>query len=88
MIEKLKSNKGETIIETLASILIVAVCFVMIQNAIVTSTKINNKASEENVPFKESNTTTSCNIKIVRGTLETTVTNVQCYETEGYHYYE
>lgn len=42
--QKLKSNKGETLTETLASLLIIVPAMVMLAGAIVTAAHINNEA--------------------------------------------
>lgn len=86
MKQKLYSNSGETIVEALASVLIVAVCFLMLQNAIVTSANLNDTASIKNITFKESEKKedTSCTVKVN----DTIVTNMKCYETGDYYYYE
>lgn len=81
----IKNKKGETIVETLVAILIVAVCFVMLETSIVSAAKINKKASEENVPFikRDSDINGSCSIS-VNGVKVAT-----CKVTEeGYYYYE
>lgn len=51
IMNKLLNKKGETIVETLAAILIVALCFVMLQNSIVTAAKINNSTENNQKSF-------------------------------------
>lgn len=84
------NNKGETIVETLVAILIVSVCFVMIQNSVVTAAKINKQASDINTQFtNNSETIKNCDIQIVRNNKSTSVSGYTCKLSEGeYYYYE
>lgn len=87
------NKKGETIIETLVAILIVAVCFLMLQTSIVSAAKINKSSEEENVPFivegRQEIVGTNCSIAIERGTSQSNVSGYSCYKTSGgYYYYE
>ncbi len=88
---KITSQKGETIVEALVSVLIAALCFVALQVSIVSSANINKKSMEENVPFnKDEVSTESITVTIKRnGSSDTTVTGIQGYKTSGgYYYYE
>lgn len=90
-LNKLNSNHGETIVETLISVLIVAVCMIMIANSVVTAGKINKVSEDEIVPFNVTNQqkVNGCSITITRGTSNTNVDGKTCYQTEGgYYYYE
>lgn len=87
------NKKGETIVETLVAILIVAVCFLMLQNSIVSAARVNKKSEEENVPFvinEDVTTLPNCTIKVRRNSgNDSNVTNYTCKVTEGgYYYYE
>lgn len=82
------NNKGETIVETLAAILIISVCFIMLQNSITTAAKINNKTSKENIPFVLGEEE-SCDIEIIRNGISSKVNEYSCKKSEGdYYYYE
>lgn len=89
------NKKGETIVETLAAILIVAVCFLMLQTSIVTAAKINKSSSEENVPYNKEGATNldACFITITRSSNSDLKDDIaSCYKTTdengGYYYYE
>lgn len=86
------NNKGETIVETLAAILIVSVCFLMIQNSVVTAARINESSRENNSPFyiSDTNEKTSCEITIDRGGSATSNSTYSgtCYKAGSYWYYE
>lgn len=87
-----RDNKGETIVETLVAILIVAVCFIMLETSIITATKLNISAENENAPFvKDKSTKVSCTITIDRGSATSNEGDdrYKCYKTStGYYYYE
>ncbi len=85
--KKLRNNSGETIVETLAAVLIVALCFLMLAGAIVTSSKINKQAKEQITPFKvSSKSSSSANIKINGQSVDSK--DYKLYESGGYYYYE
>lgn len=93
MKKKLLNQNGETLVEVLVALLIVAVCFVMLQGAIVASARLNNTAEQENVPFLEDGaTSSSCKVTIKRSndSSSSTSKNTNCYTTNGgeYVYYE
>lgn len=82
---KIKKNNGETIVETLVALLIIALCFLMLQTSIVTASKINKKAMEYNVSFKLSNTSKDITVTIDGNK----VNNINGYISDGgYYYYE
>lgn len=83
-----RNIKGETIVETLIAILIVAVCFIMLQTSIVTAAKINKSASEENTPYNRDIASEDNTCIITIGS--NIVNNVKCYITKDgeYYYYE
>lgn len=88
---KINNKKGETIVEVLVSVLIAALCFVMLQVSIVSSAKINKKSIDENVPFIEDGAISkNIEVKIKRSYSNTeSSVSVQGYETsDGYYYYE
>lgn len=49
--KKILNNHGESLIEVLVSLLIVALCILMLQGSIVTAAKINKKNNEHIEPF-------------------------------------
>lgn len=88
---KINNKKGETIVEVLVSVLIAALCFVMLQVSIVSSAKLNKKSIDENVPFSEDGAISkNIEVKIKRSYSNTeSSVLVQGYETsDGYYYYE
>ena len=51
-LKKLKSKNGETLVETLISMLIVVLSVTMLAGSIVTAARINQTAKEMNVPVR------------------------------------
>ena len=85
------NKKGETIVEVLVSVLIAALCFVMLQVSIVSSAKINKKSIDENTPFSQNGAVNeNIEVNITRSyTTSKSSLNVQGYKTsDGYYYYE
>lgn len=84
------NRKGETIVETLVAILIVAVCLLMLSNSIVSAAKINKKSEEENIPFLvDGATKANCSLKVSRNGSSTIISGYTCKVTKGgYYYYE
>ena len=87
--KKLLNNKGESIIEVLVSLLIVALCILMLQGSIVTAAKINKKTQDDITPFYiDGSTSEFDNVTITRGTSSYSQ-SVKGYKTSGgYYYYE
>ena len=87
----MKNNKGETIVEALVSILLIALCFVALQTSIVSSGKINAKAKEMIKPFVLSSSDETINdasITIKRKSGSTKI-NIGVKKTaDGYYYYQ
>lgn len=84
---KIFNKKGETIVETLVAILIVAICFLMLQTSVVASARINKTSSEENVPFNMNNPIiTSCSITVNGNTVSTRYTCKVTSDGEYYYY--
>ena len=94
--KKILNNHGESLIEVLVSLLIVALCILMLQGSIVTAAKINNKTKSHIEPFKTDGnevgneleiTLTDNNGNIIDGIFGKVNTNI--YQSEGgYYYYE
>lgn len=57
LVSKLSSNKGETLVETLVSVLIIAAVMLMLCTAIVSASKINASARSINVSYDASSAT-------------------------------
>ena len=53
MIAKIKRNGGESLAETLVAVLLVALVFVFLANAVVTSARINAEASSSDIAYKK-----------------------------------
>lgn len=61
--KKLQSRNGETIAETLVSVLIVTLCLTMLAGAIVAAANVNSKTEKMNTAFNAD----SSNIEVVSG---------------------
>lgn len=86
--KKLLNNKGESIIEVLVSLLIVALCILMLQGSIVTAAKINKKTQEDITPFVIGGSIEPGSVTTTRDG-NTCTNNVNIYKTDGgYYYYE
>lgn len=87
--KKLLNNKGESIIEVLVSLLIVALCILMLQGSIVTAAKINKETQDDITPFViDGSSEVFDSITITRGT-DTYSQSVNGFKTfGGYYYYE
>lgn len=84
------NQKGETIVESLISVLIIVICFVALQSSILASAKVNQKAKEINQPFQNNGTLdTNLKVSIVRnGNKTVTDRNVYQEKDTGYYYYD
>lgn len=96
--KKIKSSKGETLVETLYGMLIVSLSFIILAGGIVSAARINKAAREENVLFNTSTKTLVTNFEVtITYNTPQKVQNVRCYQTgqqvgaeedDGYFYYE
>ena len=94
---KLRNNRGETLIESLVSILIAVLAFGILATSVVTAEKINAKTRNTNVMFqyatKPTDPTDPTNPPTVMLTGEgasgkkTGSGKVSLYENNGYYYY-
>ena len=96
-LKKLKSKNGETLVETLISMLIVVLSVTMLAGSIVTAARINQTAKEMNVPVQLDTVQTSDAVDAVVYLTHDNVTsydsiNVTLYTTADptvpYYYYE
>lgn len=89
----MRNTSGETIIETLVSVLITAVCFVGLQTSIVAAARINKQAEGQVRTFSMEDATAlkgtadSGSVVIRRGTEEKTVDDVTVKATKDRSYY-
>ena len=94
---KLRNNRGETLVESLVSILIAVLAFGILATSVVTAEKINAKTRNTNVMFqyatKPTDPTDPTNPPTVMLTGEgasgkkTGSGKVSLYENNGYYYY-
>ena len=87
---KIKNNKGETIVETLVSMLIVSLSFIMLSGGIVAAAKVNKAARELNKEFNQDvpdGTYSGANFSLsINGVIYNDATP---HKTQsGYYYYE
>lgn len=85
---KRRSSAGETLVETLVSVLIAALAFAFLSTAAVTAARINVSARQD-VSFRYSTTTAAeaPEIVTVTGAGKTDSAAVTLYESNGYYYY-
>lgn len=95
--KKILNNHGESLIEVLVFLLIVALCILMLQGSIVTAAKLNNKTRAHIEPFVVGDTTATVkqfNFKLTdnNGNIVDGISgqiDVNYYKTKGgYYYYE
>ena len=90
--KKLKANKGETLVETLISMLIVVWSVTMLAGSIVTAARINQSAKDMNAPVKLDHLSEKAAVvKLTHVGADDSVINVTLYKTDGsvpYYYYE
>ena len=92
--KKILNNHGESLIEVLVSLLIVALC--ILQGSIVTAAKINNKTKSHIEPFLKDGTIVGNNLDItltdINGNIISGISgkvSANIYQSKGgYYYYE
>ena len=81
--KKLKNQKGETLVETLVSLLIIVLVFVFLTGSAVAAAKINAKIRDTDVSFRYSDAQSDGNAQLrLSGS-----TSVEVYQENGYRYY-
>lgn len=85
---KLRNNRGETLVESLVSILIAVLAFGILATSVVTAEKINAKTRNTDVMFRydEAKEIVDKNVEL-KGTGKTGSGKVSLYENNGYYYY-
>lgn len=88
---KLRNSRGETLVESLVSILIAVLAFGILATSVVTAEKINAKTRNTNVMFKYATTSTNSPTVMLTGEgasgKKTGSGKVSLYENNGYYYY-
>ena len=86
--KKLENQKGETLVETLVSILIITLTIAFLTTASLTAARINDKVRDTDVSFRYSKATPSKQQTLtLRGDGLTGTAQVQLYEENGFLYY-
>lgn len=87
---KLRNNRGETLIESLVSILIAVLAFGILATSVVTAEKINAKTRNTDVMFQYDKAEEIDGKKVELKSTDKTKTGsgkVSLYENNGYYYY-
>ncbi|WP_419016124.1 type IV pilus modification PilV family protein [Dysosmobacter sp.] len=86
---KLRNNRGETLVESLVSILIAVLAFGILATSVVTAEKINAKTRNTNVMFRYDRATKQDPDKEIKlkGADKSGSGPVSLYENNGYYYY-
>ena len=84
---KLRNNRGETLVESLASILIAVLAFGILATSVVTAEKINAKTRNTNVMFHYDETNKTKKDIELKSTDKTGSGTVLLYKSNGYYYY-
>lgn len=87
--KKLKNQKGETLVETLVSLLIIVLVFVFLTGSAVAAAKINTKIRDTDVSFRYSDAQSEGNaqLRLSGRSGQTGSTSVEIYQENGYRYY-
>lgn len=87
---KLKNECGETLIESLASILIAAITFALLATVIVTAGRLNARARNADISFTyaDSAAQETQEVRLQGETGKRSSGSVALYESNGYYYYE
>ncbi len=87
--KKIKNRRGETLIESLVSILIVALVFAFFATAAVTAGRINAKTRNTDVSFHydESAAPQDGVVKLTGRSGTVSQSSIALYENNGYYYY-
>ncbi len=89
--KKLKSTRGETLVETLVSLLIIVLTFAFLTTSAITAAKINAKVRQRDVSFRYSDAQEQGEATLtLRGSGNDSLSGtakVQLYEENGYLYY-
>ena len=96
MKNKLKSKKGESLIETLAALLIITLTFVFLVNSITRASQLKSKADRMDIPFEyQSEASNQGTIKVTVGDgspferpINVYVCQNEAYPEYSYYYYE
>ena len=85
---KLRNNRGETLVESLVSILIAVLAFGILATSVVTAEKINAKTRNTNVMFQYATTSkNSPTVTLTGKNGKSGSGTVSLYENNGYYYY-
>ena len=86
---KLRDNRGETLIESLVSILIAVLAFGILATSVVTAEKINAKTRNTDVMFRYDRATKQDPDKEIKlkGADKSGTGDVTLYKSNGYYYY-
>lgn len=90
--KKLHSCKGETLVEVLISIIVLSLCFIILQTSIVASNRMNKQSKDAVKVFKITDNTTQSSAQVVikksDGNSIPAKTGTIVHKTEdGYYYY-
>ena len=90
--KKLNSCKGETLVEVLISIIVLSLCFIILQTSIVASNRMNKQSKDAVKVFKITDNTTQSSAQVVikksGGNSISAKTGTIVHKTEdGYYYY-
>ena len=89
--KKLRSCKGETLVEVLISIIVLSLCFIILQTSIVTSNRMNKQSKDAIKVFNsaiKTRITAQVVIKKSDGLTPSYKIGTVVYQTEdGYYYY-
>ena len=91
---KLRDNRGETLIESLVSVLIAVLAFVVLATSVVTAEKINAQTRNTDVMFRyateptnPTNPTDPPTVTLTGEGSKSGTGDVTLYESNGYYYY-
>ena len=84
---KLKDKRGETLIESLVSVLIAALAFAFLATAAVSAEKINAKTRNTGAADEKTTSEAAATVKLTGSFTLTSNGSVKLYTYNDYHYY-
>ena len=90
--KKLKSDKGETLVETLVSIIIVVISVAFMVTSVTVASKINARVKDAvgsriSFTYKDATESGTGSMTTVPEILDNSTVTVKIYESNGYYYY-
>lgn len=87
MIRKLKSNSGETLVETLFALLVVVLAMTMLAGSIISAARVNKGAENLDTAFHLTDEGTVGSVTVEHGSGGNTAVPIKAYQTDDQNKY-